>query len=622
MSVVVVVYIAVSTVSINSARAVINDNLNVTASVFRSRIEARNQRLVEAARLLSGDYAFKQAYATRDHDTLLSALSNHRERIGADMIVLVSMDGEVIANTLHPEHAGTEAALLPLVQAAENSEYGEAASMTIMGEQLYQVVVVPLLIPIPDAWICIGFLVDDKLVWQLQKETLSFVSILSMQADDTWGLAASVLPGQLSEALPEMVSTGNWQPDQSLVIEMGGEEFVSLVTPLTEGSEYSIVAVLQRSLLEALRPYQRLRVFISVFFGVALVLSLVAARRISRQVTRPVLRLAEGVHNIQQGHYDQSVPVEQQDEIGELATAFNTMARGLLERDRVRNLLGKVVSPAVAEKLLATNIELGGEECEVTIVFSDIRNFTGLSEHRSPQDLLSILNLYLTRVSGVVEANGGVVDKYIGDAMMALFGAPLRHDDDPSRAIMAARQMGEALEDLNRSFEQQGLPQLEVGIGINTAVVVAGNMGSQARLNYTVIGDGVNLASRLESLTKEYGVPVIVSESTKGKAAGFEFLELDRVRVKGKSEPVTIYCPLPLEGAGADQLAEELQLYYRALESYRARNWSVARSLFVGLQTGYSSRKLYELYITRIDEFLHKQPGEDWDGTFTFDDKG
>ena len=494
--------------------------------------------------------------------------------------------------------------------------------MTIMGEQLYQVVVVPLLIPIPDAWICIGFLVDDKLVWQLQKETLSFVSILSMQADDTWGLAASVLPRQLSEALPEMVSTGNWQPDQSLVIEMGGEEFVSLVTPLTEDSEYSIVAVLQRSLLEALGPYQRLRVFISVFFGVALVLSLVAARRISRQVTRPVLRLAEGVHNIQQGHYDQSVPVEQQDEIGELATAFNTMARGLLERDRVRHLLGKVVSPAVAEKLLATNIELGGEECEVTIVFSDIRNFTGLSEHRSPQDLLSILNLYLTRVSGVVEANGGVVDKYIGDAMMALFGAPLRHDDDPSRAIMAARQMGEALEDLNRSFERQGLPRLEVGIGINTAVVVAGNMGSQARLNYTVIGDGVNLASRLESLTKKYGVPVIVSESTKGKAAGFEFLELDRVRVKGKSEPVTIYCPLPPEGAGADQFAEELQLYYRALESYRARNWSAARSLFVGLKTGYSSRKLYELYIARIDEFLHKPPGEDWDGTFTFDDKG
>ncbi len=178
------------------------------------------------------------------------------------------------------------------------------------------------------------------------------------------------------------------------------------------------------------------------------------------------------------------------------------MSAGLAERDRVRDLLGKVVSPEVAAELLRKDVTLGGEEREVTVLFSDLRNFTSMSERLTPQEMLGILNRYFTRMDGIIEKHGGVVDKHMGDGLMALFGAPLANPDDADRAMKAALEMSEALDDLNWKWQKRGLPAIGVGIGINTDVVVAGNMGSETRLNYTVIGDGVNLASRLEGLTK------------------------------------------------------------------------------------------------------------------------
>ena len=228
---------------------------------------------------------------------------------------------------------------------------------------------------------------------------------------------------------------------------------------------------------------------------------------IARGVSRPVLQLAEGAREIAAGNYQHRVELKQEDELGSLAASFNQMSEGLAERDRVRDLLGKVVSPEVAAELLRKEVALGGEERQVTVLFSDLRNFTSMSEALSPQEMLGILNHYFTRMGAIVEKHGGVVDKYMGDALMALFGAPLGNPDDADRAMKTALEMTEALDDLNRQWHKRGLPTIGVGIGINTDVVVAGNMGSETRLNYTVIGDGVNLASRLEGLTKTPRVP-------------------------------------------------------------------------------------------------------------------
>jgi adenylate cyclase len=263
-----------------------------------------------------------------------------------------------------------------------------------------------------------------------------------------------------------------------------------------------------------------------------------------------VLQVARGASEIAAGNYQHRVELKQRDELGSLAASFNQMSEGLAERDRVRDLLGKVVSPDIAAELLRKDVTLGGEERQVTVLFSDLRNFTGMSEALSPQEMLGILNHYFTRMGSIVESHGGVVDKYMGDALMALFGAPVGNPDDADRAMKTALEMTEALEDLNRQWRERGLPTIGVGIGINTDIVVAGNMGSETRLNYTVLGDGVNLASRLEELTKtpEYETRIIISGSTLAMAKErYRTRRLGEVAVKGKQKATEIFALLGRE---------------------------------------------------------------------------
>jgi adenylate cyclase len=220
------------------------------------------------------------------------------------------------------------------------------------------------------------------------------------------------------------------------------------------------------------------------------------------------------------------------------------MSDGLAERDRVRDLLGKVVSPEIAAQLLRAGIVLGGEEREVTILFSDLRNFTALSETLPPAAVLALLNRYLDRMSAVVEAHGGVIDKYIGDALMALFGAPLADPAAADHALDAALAMDASLRAFNAELAAEGRAPLAFGIGLNTARVVAGNMGSRRRLNYTVIGDGVNVAARLEDLTKTpaYRARILVGEATLRAAQIPRAVRpLGEVSVKGRAEPVRIF---------------------------------------------------------------------------------
>jgi adenylate cyclase len=299
-----------------------------------------------------------------------------------------------------------------------------------------------------------------------------------------------------------------------------------------------------------LAPYLRLERTFLLFALIGLFLSVAVGIWIARNISKPVLELAEGARRIGEGHYSHRVKVPRGDEIGLLGDAFNRMGEGLAERDQVRDLLGKVVSPSIASELLRKAVTLGGEEREVTILFSDLRSFTSISEARSPQQILAMLNRYFTIMCGIIEKHGGVVDKYMGDAIMALFGAPLAHTDDADCALQAALDMSDALDELNRKWEAKEHRALEVGIGINTDLVVAGNMGSETRLNYTVIGDGVNLASRLEKLTKtpEYGTRIIVSHSTLSKATRcYQTRRLGEVAVKGKQKTTEIYALLGRE---------------------------------------------------------------------------
>lgn len=463
-------------------------------------------------------------------------------RINADVVLIASLENELLFDTRASDQHGIPFPFPNLTAKAETSE--TAYSFVLIGDALYVMTITPLLAPDPIAWLCPGFRIDDNFAREIKAYSNLEITFLNKQAP-----VATTLDERKGDALRSILHARPSAVEQIFDLSLGGEHFISYSVPLaTENG--SAVALLQRSLDKELAPYLQVE---RTYLGLALAglaFSAALGAWIARGVSKPVLQLAEGARKIGEGDYAHRVQIKQSDEMGLLAGAFNRMSEGLAERDLVRNLLGKVVSPAVAAELLRKDVTLGGEEREVTVLFSDLRSFTTMCETQSPHAVLDILNSYFTRMSAIVETHGGIVDKYVGDALMALFGAPLINADDPDRAMQTALEMCEALDELNRQWHAEGRATIGVGIGIHTSVVIAGNMGSQTRLNYTVIGDGVNLASRLERLTKipEYETRIIVSSATLDKAKlRYRTRRLGRVAVKGKQEATEIFALLDRE---------------------------------------------------------------------------
>jgi adenylate cyclase len=220
-----------------------------------------------------------------------------------------------------------------------------------------------------------------------------------------------------------------------------------------------------------------------------------------------------------------------------------------------------------------------------------------------------------------VETHAGVVDKYVGDAIVAIFGAPHSRADDSVRAVRTALGMVDALEDLNGELRRIGFPELASGIGINTGHVVAGNIGSPTRLNYTVIGDCVNLASRVEDLTKVYGVPILVTGNTKARAPSFTYREIDTVRVKGRAAPVTLYQPLGDVATADKESLAAVDQFHRVLADVRRRDWTSAHQRLTRLASASPTDRLYAYHLERIEGYLSQPPPADWDGVFTHPQK-
>ena len=305
------------------------------------------------------------------------------------------------------------------------------------------------------------------------------------------------------------------------------------------------------------------------------------------------------------------------------------MAYGYFVESRAKrqftDLFGQYIPPELVDRMAADPARYGtameGHSATLTILFSDIRGFTSIAETMEPRVLAQYINDYLTSMSLIIRAHGGTLDKYIGDAIMAFWGAPVDDLEHASHAVAAAQEMRAELANLNARFQGQGLPAIDIGIGINTGPVRVGDMGSRLRRAYTVMGDAVNLASRLEGLTRRYGVGVIVGDETRRVVPGIIFREIDRVRVKGKDEPVAIYEPIGAERRLEKQQAEELKLWNQALRSYRARDWDQAELGLYNLIRLYPGHALYELYAERVRYHRAHPPGPGWDGVTTYDTK-
>ena len=283
-------------------------------------------------------------------------------------------------------------------------------------------------------------------------------------------------------------------------------------------------------------------------------------------------------------------------------------------------LFGQYVPPELVDEMARDpkRYSMEGKNEELTVLFSDVRGFTTISEGLDPKELTHLMNAYLGAMTAVVQKNRGTLDKYIGDAIMAFWGAPVANADHARQAILTALEMQCELRLLDEPFTARGWPPLHIGVGISSGTMTVGDMGSPVRKSYTVMGDAVNLGARLEGITKQYGVGIIVSEATRALVGDMVYRELDRVRVKGKGEPVGIFEPLGAPAEVGQAELDELALWHQALRLYREQDWDSAELLLDQLSRGSPQRALYPIYAQRIVYCRANPPGEGWDGVTTF----
>ena len=295
------------------------------------------------------------------------------------------------------------------------------------------------------------------------------------------------------------------------------------------------------------------------------------------------------------------------------------------QKTQIREMFGQYLSPKVVEDLVddPSKIQLGGEEREMTAFFSDIQGFSAISERLTPTELVQLLNDYLTDMCDIIISSEGTVDKFEGDAIMAFWGAPTRQSDHAQRACFAAIDMNNRLIELRVKAVQEGITPLTVRMGVNTGQMVVGNMGSSQRMNYTIMGDAVNLASRLEGANKAYGSGMMISESTyRSCEEDIDVRELDRIMVVGKSEPVTVYQLLSRKNQTTGADADLVDQFSKGLELYKAGDFRLAKSEFSSCLEIFADDGPALTYISRCQAFADNPPDADWDGVYRLTEKG
>jgi adenylate cyclase len=304
-----------------------------------------------------------------------------------------------------------------------------------------------------------------------------------------------------------------------------------------------------------------------------------------------------------------------------MAYGFFVEARGMRQ---IKGLFEQYVPPELVEEMARDpeQYDMEPRAADLTILFADVRSFTTISEALEPEVLRDYINEYLTVMSAIIRnRHRGTLDKYIGDAIMAFWGAPVADPQHARNGVLAALDMQKECRVLNEKFAARGWPTLTIGVGVNSGNVRVGDMGSNVRRAYTAMGDAVNIASRLEGITKDYGADIIIGEGTRRLLSGFAVREIDRVRVKGKDEPVTIYEPLGLEGQVDQARQDEVNLWNQALRLYRQQDWDRAEVELLNLRRRAPDRVLYARFLDHIAHHRSHPPGADWDGAWTFETK-
>lgn len=309
-----------------------------------------------------------------------------------------------------------------------------------------------------------------------------------------------------------------------------------------------------------------------------------------------------------------------------MVTSVNLIYGFLAEsqtRKTIKGMFDQYVPPAHIDSMLndPDNYTFEGESKELTVLFSDIRSFTTISEALSASELKTLLNDFFTPITEIIFKHNGTIDKYVGDMVMAFWGAPLDDENHRVNAVRAALEMLQKVEEMKAEFDERGYPEVNVGVGINTGFMNVGDMGSTYRRSYTVLGDAVNLGSRLEGLTKFYGIRLLIGQETARQLDGYLIRLIDKVKVKGKHEAVECYEPLCEESSAGEQLKARVKAYHEALNCYFAQHWDEAEQKFNALLENEPDSLLYQVYIERIETLREADLPADWDGAFTHTSK-
>jgi adenylate cyclase len=379
-----------------------------------------------------------------------------------------------------------------------------------------------------------------------------------------------------------------------------------------------------------MRDQQKTIVISAILTGLAAILGLMFAIFISTGITRPVRRLLEGTRAVEAGRLDGSIDVTTRDEIGQLTSAFNNMVEQLRHKEKMRETFGRYIDPRVVAGLIDRQAQTAtdGERRVMTVLFCDMKGFTSLSTGMTPQGLVKVMNHYLSTMSGPIRNHHGIIDKYIGDAIMAYWGPPFNEDGEQARlACLAAIDMarrGTALRtELPELLGVRTVPSdCDVRIGVATGEVLVGSIGSEFMMSYTVMGDAVNLASRLEGANKAYGSHCLVSAPTIAAAGdGLAFREIDRLVVVGQSQPETVFEIIGREDELTPEQVSLLDSYSKGLAAYRERRWDDARHAFSAGLEAVPADGPSGVFIKRIGELQASPPAADWDGAWRLDEK-
>jgi adenylate cyclase len=531
----------------------IKADLGNTARVFEGLMRERQNSMRAQGLVLADSVQFKTVLDDKVQDpaTAADVAAEKRQELGLDLFQVAGRKGALIANIIGKENIpqpkpkkDAKPADAVFAKATDTENPADAFGAWAAPAMVFETYTLPVIIRDQLlGGLRIGFAMDDRFAKALHEQTGSEVAIISGNK-----VMASSLDDSgrktLTDTLATMQGRAQQAGDAGVFEEtLDGVPYLGEFIPVKGPAGEPVAQLLQlRSRARVLQLLSSIRASFLIVLGSLLVVAVGLSILFAGTITKPLNALVAGTRAVEKGNLEYTIPVTTKDELGELAQSFNEMIGDLKEKERVKAVFGRYLPKAVADRAMANqgDLGLGGEEKEVTILFSDIRGFTSLSERLAPPEVVKMLNEYYTRMIDVLFENDGTLDKTIGDAIMAVFGAPVPDSESTAKALRTALGMMAELKKFNAERQARGEEPVLIGIGVNTGVVVAGNLGSVKQLSYTVIGDEVNLASRMCSNAK--AGQILVTEAAYRKTKWqFEFNQLEPIKVKNVSNPVQIY---------------------------------------------------------------------------------